>query len=464
MKSFQAICVLLALWLGACPSLGHAAEAAPEASRANAFSPLKGKLQAGADAVLFINGDSTAHSESGPYYKFAQALGETTGCTVRLHRWAEWVVSAPTGPKQYAPPVTLFNGNSRAKLEVYLAALPGAVAGAMFDGSRRKNALEAIPRPDCAILHQGHNMLNYPVAFPGDHCAGRGLFLAAIEQTATQWPGVPQAIVTQNPLRDGEQFTRIYDVLRDITADEPHLTLVDSYRAFVAAGKRAELYRDNIHPSDRKGQDAGAQMVADTLLAAWREAKPGAAFSTPSWPERTGVNLISNGDFAEWKADAPAGWRVGGAASVEQAADVTPVGKAVALAIRPNGDKAAFLGKVLDEAESAAVRGKTITIAALVRASSAQPRAYACFVGPVEGINRTFAFGDLNSGKDGWVWMVCSGIPVDATAARGSMYLRFFPAFSLNAPASNEPLLIQRVLVVEGKRPTGLTQPSAVPE
>ena len=464
MKSFQAICVLLALWLGACHSLGHAAEAAQETGLANAFSPMKGKLQAGEDAVLFINGDSTSHSEYGPYYKFAQALGETTGCTVILHRWAEWVVSAPTGPKEYAPPVTLLKGNSRAKLEVYLAALPGAVAGAMFDGSRRKNAIEAIPRPDCAILHHGHNMLNYPVAFPGDRCAGRGLFLAAIEQTSTQWPGVPQAIVTQNPLRDGEQFTRIYEVLRDITVGEPHLTLIDSYRVFVAAGKRAELYRDNIHPSDRKGQDAGAKMVADTLMTAWREAKPGAAFSTPSWLERTSVNLISNSDLSDWKADVPAGWRVGGAATVEKAADVTQVGKPVALAIRPNGDKDAFFGKLLDETESAAVRGKTITIAALVRASSAQPRAYAYFVCPVEGVIRTFAFGDLNSGKDGWVWMICSGIPVDAAAVHSSMQLRFLPAFSLKSPASNEPLLIQRVLVVEGKRPAGLSQPSAVPE
>ena len=55
----------------------------------------------------------------------------------------------------------------------------------------------------------------------------------------------------------------------------------------------------------------------------------------------------------------------------------------------------------------------------------------------MEGVNRTFAFGDLNGGKGGWVWMVCSGIPVDATATRGSMYLRFFPAFGLNAPATN---------------------------
>jgi len=121
------------------------------------------------------------------------------------------------------------------------------------------------------------------------------------------------------------------------------------------------------------------------------------------------------------------------------------------VAVHPNGDKGGFLGKTLTEAECAAVRGRTITVAALVRAPAAQPRAYAALVCPVAGANKTFAFGDLNSGKDGWGWLVCAGIPVDATAKAGAVYLRFYPAFSLNAPVSNEPLLIQRVLVLEGR-------------
>lgn len=439
----------------ACLTCASISQAAPDAALANAFSPMKGKLQAGQDAVLFINGDSTSYSECGPYYTFAQALGETTGCTVILHRWAEWVVSAPKGPKEYAPPVTVCQGTSQARLEVYLAALPGAVAGDMFCGSRHTNAMDAIPRPDCAILHHGHNMANFPVAFKGDQSSCRGLFFAVIGMTSAQWPGVPQAIVTQNPLRDSDQYARIYDVLRDIASGNPQLTVIDSYQRFIAAGKRAELYRDNVHPADRKGQDAGAKLVLEALLDAWREAKPGAAFSTAGWQELKADNLIANGGFSDWKADLPAGWRAGGAATLEKSADVPRGEKPFALAIRPNGDKNAFLGKVLDAAESAAVRGKTITIAALVHASPAQPRAYASFVCPVDGVNRTFAFGDLNSGKGGWVWMVCSGIPVDAAAANGSVYLRFHPAFSLQAPTSNEPLLIRRVLVVEGKKPFG---------
>jgi hypothetical protein len=442
--------LLLSISLACVPML----EAA-EGTVANVFSPMKGKLQAGKDAVLFINGDSTSYSEYGPYYFFARALGEETGCTVVMHRWAEWEVSKPTGPKDYAPPAILYQGKTGAKLEVYLASLPGGVAGDMFAGARHQAALEAIPRPDCALLHQGHNMANFPVAFPGDTSTGRGLFLAAVAQTSTLWPGVPQGIVTQNPWRDGDQYARIYEVLRGLTAGAKDLTLIDSYQLFMAAGKRADLFRDNVHPADRKDQDAGGRMVAEALLAAWHAAQPGTAFSTPGWQEQPGASLISNGDFSEWKANTPAGWQAGGAATVEKAANATQDGKGSAVAVHPNGDKGAFLGKLLTEAECAAVRGRTITVAARVRAPAAQPRAYAALVCPVAGANKTFAFGDLNSGKDGWVWLVCSGIPVDEAARAGSIYLRLYPAFSLNAPVSNEPLLIERVLVLEGRLENG---------
>jgi len=448
MKLLRHLTLLAFLICLACTALRAAAA---EGGVANVFSPLKGKLLAGQDGVLCINGDSTSYSEYGPHYHSARALGEETVCTVVLHRWAEWVVSKPTGPKEYAPPVILYQGKPGAKLEVYLASLPGAVAGDMFAGARRKKALGDIPRPDCALLHHGHNMANFPVAFPGDTSAGRGLFLAAVAQTSMQWPGVPQGIVTQNPWRDGDQYARIYEVLRGVAGDAKSMTLIDSYQRFIAAGKRADLYRDNVHPSDRKDQDAGGRLVAEALLAAWHEAQPGAAFRTPGWQEHPGQSLIANGDFTEWQAEQPVGWKVGGAATVVKAAEALLEGQTAAVAVLPNGDKGVFLGKTLTETECAAVRGRTITVAALVRASAAQPRAYAALVCPVAGANKTFAFGDLNSGKDGWVWLVCAGIPVDAAAKAGTVYLRFYPAFSLNAPVSNEPLLIQRVLVLEGR-------------
>lgn len=131
-------------------------------------------------------------------------------------------------------------------------------------------------------------------------------------------------------------------MLIDIANGNPQLTVIDSYQRFMAAGKRADLYRDNVHSSDRKDHDDGAKAVSDALLLAWQEAKPGAAFSTPGWQELKADNLIANGEFSDWKADLPAGWRAGGAATVEKSADVPRGEVPFALALRPNGDKNAF--------------------------------------------------------------------------------------------------------------------------
>lgn len=420
-------------------------------NQANAFGPLKQKLQAGKDAVLFINGDSTAYSEFGPYYKFAKAIGDETKSKVVLHRWAEWEVSKPTGPKEYAPPIVINEGSGGGTLDVYLAALPGGVAGDMFENSRRGKALQAIPQPDCAILHQGHNMLNINRAFKGDASSARGLILSAIANTAMQWPGIPQIIVTQNPWKGSDRHQSIYDPIREVAALQPGVQLIDSYQLFIDEGKRPELYRDDIHPSDQKDRDAGAALVNDALLAAWRTTVPGPARDTKVWSEKTGENLISNGDFSEWGSNTPSGWRLIAGASVEQ---LTVDGEP-ALALYPNGSQFAGIDKTFSEEEFTKISGKTISVAVLVRSSPAQPRPMATIVSPIQGETRTFAFGDLNKGRGEWVWLVTSGIPIEDAALRNEITLRIYPAFDVKSPTSNEPLLIRRVIVTEGLIPFG---------
>ncbi|PTX97447.1 hypothetical protein DB346_20855 [Verrucomicrobia bacterium LW23] len=440
----------------------------------SAFGPLRQKLREGGEAVLFINGDSTSYSEHGPYYLLARAIGDDANCKVVLYRWAEWEVSKPSGPKDYAAPVVVreASGSATATLRVYLASLPGGVAGDMFAEARRAKALEGIPRPDCAILHQGHNMLNHSRAFPEDGSTARGLFFAAIGNTSLQWPGVPQVMVTQNPWRGSDRFRLVYDAMVDVATLQPAVELIDTYRLFVEAGKRADLYRDDIHPSDRTADaNAGARLIADALLASWRatdksEAPVSVPAAAPSpsprltWAETPGENLIANGDFAQGPGNEPEGWRASEGATVERVdADGQP-----ALAIRPNGKQAAIFEKVLTREELQRLAGKTISVASLIRASSSQPRAFATVVCQSGGKRRTFAFGDVNSGKGGWVWLVTSGITIDgpATSADGAaetpepVTLRFYPAFGLKPPESNDPLLIRRVIVTEGSLPCGL--------
>jgi hypothetical protein len=419
---------------------------------ANAFGPLKHKLQTGQDAVLFINGDSTAYPEFGPYDKFAKAIGEETKSKVLLYRWAEWEQSKPTGPKEYAAPVVLNEGAGGGTLSVYLAALPGGVAGSMFDASRRAKAMGEIPRPDCAILHQGHNMLNYSRAYPEDQSTARGLFLAALGNTAMQWPGVPQVLVTQNPWKGSDKYQGIYQPMLEVAALQPNVQLVDSHKLFVEAGKKDELYSDDIHPSAREQNSAGAALVSEALLAAWRGATPGDAGDTRVWTDMEGANLILNGDFAEWGEKEPLGWRAGEGATVEKVeSDGHP-----ALAIFPNGTQYAVLDKRPDDEEfSNLTTARTISVAALVRASSNQLPPTGLVVCPFQGETRTYNFGNLSGGRGEWMWLVASGIPVEEAPVRSKIYLRIHPAFGAKPPENNDPLLVRRVIVSEGSVPFG---------
>jgi hypothetical protein len=263
------------------------------------FSALKQKLANGQNSVVFINADSTGYSDYGPFYLWAVAVGALYDATVTLHRWGEWNVGTGTaiGPKAYEAPVSLRTG-AGPTLTVYLAALPGAVAGQMFAASRKPTAIDAIPTPDLSILHHGHNMQSYSVPYSAKYGIGAGLFLGGIGMTSLQWPGVPQVLTTQNPWRDPANpattdlgYNKVYFAQQLAAAGYPSLTLVDTHAAFIAAGKPASLYRDILHPSDSSANSAGAQLVSAVLLSAFQSAKAGADAGTVAWPKIGGANV-----------------------------------------------------------------------------------------------------------------------------------------------------------------------------
>lgn len=415
-----------------------------ERSVANAFSVIKTKLANGNDAVLFINGDSTSYEKHGAYFLFARAIGDAMDSKVILHRWAEWNKGSPTGPKQYEPAETL-RETGKATLTVYLATLPGSVPSDMFAGSRRIKAIDAIPAPDCCLLHHGHNMRGFPQAMAGDRTTGRGMILAAIGMTSMKWPGIPQAITNQNPWKNGDEYKTVFDSIQTAVAAHPSITLIDTHGPFIAAGKTPDLYRPNdaIHPSDSAANNKGAQLVANALLSTWITAAMNKSFTTPSWPAIRGESLV-RGDFS---SHVPDDWKPENGATTELV-DHT-------VAIYPNGSEKASLTKVFSNEETAAIAGKTITITALVRSAPDQIRALGSFVCRSGGETRTFVFLDKGTCKDGWLLLVCSGIAVDLDQP-SPVYLKYYPAFGSKPPASRSALLIQKVVISEGMLPKGL--------
>ena len=416
----------------------------------NAFSPLRARLTAGRNATIFVNGDSTAYPEAGPFQQFATLLGDLHDAKVVLYRWAEWQTSAPTGPKAYADPVTLHAGTG-ATLTIYLATLPGAVAGNMF-AEQRAAALK-IPRPDLCILHQGHNMQSFETP-GGILSAGRATLLGPLGMTEWQWPGVPQLITTQNPWRDGTDYDKVHQAILDLARTHPNLTLVDTHAAFLAKGKDAGLYRDNIHPNE-----AGFRLVARALFDSYLASASDSGFQTPCWPKLPADNLIGNGDFTDWSGSLPSGWTSSSSGSAAKSGDVVfSPSFTHSLAVYANGNQTAGLLRHFRNAEAAAMIGRTVSFALLYKNSEKQRFPYITLNVKSGGTIRTITCSSLQfsnantTGSSGWMWATANGIAIDSdiSPAGYNFYLRILPAFGSSAPASNEPVYVQRIIAVEG--------------
>ncbi|MCZ7493791.1 SGNH/GDSL hydrolase family protein [Agrobacterium rhizogenes] len=420
-----------------------------------AFSPLRARLAAGQNATIFVNGDSTAHAEAGPFQQFAMMLGDLHDATVVLYRWAEWETSAATGPKTYATPVTLRAGKE-ATLTLYLATLPGGMAGYML-AEQRAAALK-IPRPDLCIMHQGHNMQTFE-ASGGILSSGRSTLLGPLGMTEWQWPNAPQLITTQNPWRDGTGYDRVYQAILDLARAHPNLTLVDTHAAFLAKGKDAALYRDNIHPNE-----AGSRLIARTLFDSYLGSARDNNFQTPCWPKLPAANLIGNGDFTDWTGSVPTGWGMTSPGSATKTTEIIfSPSFASSLALYPNGSQIAGLTRNFRNAEAISMIGRTVSFAVLYKNNEKQRLPYVTLVAKSGGAVRTIVcsalqFGGANtSGNSGWMWAIANGIAIDPdiNPAGYNFYLRILPAFGTSAPTSNEPVHIQRIIAVEGDLPKG---------
>lgn len=417
--------------------------------QASTMATLKSRLESGADAVLLVIGDSTAYSEFGPYDQFGAALGAEANCTVVLRRWGEWRVWQAAGPKTYLDPITLYSGQGP-KLSIYLAALPGAVAGAMFDSTRRETAIKGIPRPDAIVWHHGHNHASFEQPIANWYGLGAGQFLGAVELASIAWPTVPQALVVQNPWRDNNNYDKIRGALLAAAQSHGSLGLIDGFTPFIDRARPLTLYRDNIHPSDREGDAAGAALTADTLMAAYRSAGVADIKPTLPWPALSAANLIDNGEFANWRGGAPSGWVSENALGLTRDTSVAFGGAPYSVAMTPDIIRPSALTRTLSAAELSRVKGKCVNLALLVHAQPSQPAPYGIFITRSGGQVRTFAIGGGLAGvRDGWSWLIASNVPIDADAGLASTVIKIFPAWGGKLPQSLAPVHVQKVLLTE---------------
>lgn len=420
----------------------------------NAWSPLHAKLDAGENATLFVNGDSTAYADPGIFYRLAQAIGDMHDATVIIYRWAEWNINAATGPKAYAAPVTLHTGK-RGTLTVYLAALPGGMAGYMFADQRA--AALAIPAPDLCIMHQGHNMQSFELS-AGDvrYVSGKSAFLGPIAMTCLKWPGVPQIITTQNPKRSSAGYDKVRAAILEIGASLTDIMVIDTHQAFMDAGKPPTWYLDDTHPNE-----LGYAKIADYLIASYRGSTPVAGYTTAPWPLTAATNLHANPDFSNWTGAVPVNWSAQAPATASKDTNVKWSGFAHSFSMVPNGNAAAGMVRYIRTTELTPLLGKRVSVAILYYSMAGQRSPTINWVVKSGGSVRTLVGAALHFGgagdqvTGGWMMAVFHNVLIDADIDTNGFntYFSIRPGFGVTAPASNLPLRLQKIMMVDGDKP-----------
>ncbi len=420
----------------------------------NAWSPMHAKLKAGENATLFVNGDSTAYADPGIFYRLAEAMGDMHDATVIIYRWAEWQTNAATGPKAYAAPVTLRTG-TRGTLTVYLAALPGGMAGYMFADQRA--AALAIPTPDLCIMHQGHNMQSFELS-SGDvrYVSGKSAFLGPIAMTCLKWPGVPQIITTQNPKRSSTGYDKVRAAILEIGASLTDIMVVDTHQALMDAGKPTKWYLDDTHPNE-----LGYAQIAAYLIASYRGSTPVAGYTTAQWPLTAATNLHANPDFTNWTGAVPVNWSAQAPATATKDANVKWPGFAHSFSMVPNGNAAAGMVRYIRTTELTPLLGKRVTVAILYYSMAGQRSPTINWVVKSGGGTRTLVGAALQFGgagdqtTGGWMIAVFHNVLIDADIDPNAFttYLSIRPGFGTTAPPSNLPLRLQKIMMVEGDKP-----------
>jgi hypothetical protein len=245
-----------------------------------------------------------------------------------------------------------------------------------------------------------------------------GQWIAALEMIQLAKPGVPIAVITQNPNRDDTNYGVKYARWQAIHGRKTGLALIDTNGRFLSASKPAGWYADNVHPS-AAGQSAMLEVLSDALDAA--SSSP--FVMPPAWLSVAGTNLLTNGDFADWTGANPAGWTAGGTPTVLKDTVIKDAGRAYSLKITNSTAQTQRLYQSLSNWQSYV--GKTLTLAIRHRLDSANAaNAFACARAQVQLTGSVNKSTYPHTGPyDAWIWSVLTFVvPSNATGITTSLY------------------------------------------
>lgn len=237
---------------------------------------------------------------------------------------------------------------------------------------------------------------------------------------------------------------RVRDWWLAVAQTMPSLTLVDGFSPFLEKGKSADLFQDNVQPSA-----PGYELIHRQLVAAWESSKPQEDVPAVCWANLPAepLQLVANGDLANWTADLPVNWRLNHNAAARKDTAHTFRGAPWSVALigttQNDGLQISITGAAL-----ARVRGKTVSIAVLCHVPhEAEQDIQVKFT--TSSSNQVT--GSIQNARDNWKWIVLAGcvVPPEASLAFVGIYRSFAK------PPNEVPFHIQKLVIIEGDAPKG---------
>jgi len=379
----------------------------------------KSTITAGAaDVNLLFIGDSTGDATTEWIYRVAAGLGTrypTHTVDYRLYN---------SGTDVYGSATTVSTGSGARKITFWNASISSATMGTLL-GSKFAPAIGALTNLSGIIISLGQNN----TAYNATPYLLRGQMVGLLEQVMLAQPGVPITIVLQNPRRDTDLMAPVVESWRYLQTLRPELGYVDVYSEFIARGKAASLYLDDVHPSNASPGSDGSSLYSDKFLAQFDAASgvdPAGSFI--AWlTNRAASDILINGDFAAFASAVPDNFTLqgAGAALTKDVVTVAP-GKSYSVKL-VNGSGGSHLRQTLSAPQMAMLAGKKATLAVHHYISSAGA--------PTNGTGAVRLLAEPPAsngtpldpklvGMDGWRWSIICGedVPADVSLTWAMQY------------------------------------------
>ena len=261
----------------------------------NGFGHIKHMLDQGRDVMITNWSDSLSSSRENPR-AFIFRLADV----IATHPSQPTVLVQTRADGSYGGATTEAIG-SGPTVRIRNFAIPGALLAHGLGTLWRQSGL-ADDTADLLTICHGHN---HVVGTMGEQVLGE--FLTAMEYYRLAHPGVPIVALLQNPRADDPAMDKAVEAWRRV-ARLRDIALIDAHTAYLAAGKPSAWFAqgDPVHPSD-----AGIEAAClPAIRALWDAAPARPALGPPSTLHGLdpALNLIPNGDFAQFDGAVPDGW------------------------------------------------------------------------------------------------------------------------------------------------------------